>query len=82
MIWLFLLFFVSGTVIGVAGTWAYLDAWRLWMKDEAARWEAAVLEEVRVLRAWKAAHIGKEATPAVQSAAEHSACQPARAERA
>lgn len=55
--------FLVGTALGGATTYAYFNAWRIWMRDEAKKWEATVLEEVKVLRAWKAAHIGQEPSP-------------------
>lgn len=78
---IFLLFFVLGAVIGVAGTYAYLDAWRIWMRDEADRWETARMQEMKDLRAQLALHIGNTPVEVLRERkAAHSACQIKRAE--
>lgn len=55
-----LIAFVVGVALGVAGAYAYFDAWRIWMRDEAKRWEDARMQEVKDLRAQVARHIGTE----------------------
>lgn len=75
-----LIAFLAGVALGAGGAYAYFDGWRAWMKDEAAKWEEWQMQEVKDLRAQVARIIGKEATPVAQSAAGHSACQPARAD--
>ncbi len=52
--------FLIGVALGVAAAYAYFDAWRVWMRDEAKKWEDALAAEHKELRAWKAARIGSE----------------------
>lgn len=73
--------FLAGAALGVGGAYAYFDAWRVWMRDEADRWETARMKEVKDLRAQVARHIGTEATSSVDPTLRHSAPQPAQAER-
>lgn len=53
-----LLAFLLGVALGAGAAYAYFDAWRITMRDEAIRWENAMAKEVKELRAQLAKHIG------------------------
>lgn len=72
--------FLVGVALGACGAYAYFDAWRMWMRDEATRWETARTQEIRELRAQVARLIGANATPTGKPAPAHSACQSAQAD--
>lgn len=72
--------FLAGVALGVGGAYAYFDAWRIHMRDAAAKWEEWRLREVKDLRAQVACIIGKETTTVAQSDAAHSARQAAQAD--